>query len=187
MHQKIPTKTKRNYREMWSWTRAVCIPVLLVLFLNTFIIKFAIVDGNSMYPSLYNNNILIFWQARYDPTPDDIILISSKSLPANENNIVKRVIAIEGQTVLIDYKSNIVYVDGSIISEPYLNYEQADPLQSPNGVDIETYEVPEGYLFVMGDNRNFSVDSRDIRVGMVRYEDVRGGMILNIPLGRVLQ
>ena len=76
---------------------------------------------------------------------------------------VKRIIAVEGQTVDIDYQTGTVYVDGEALDEPYLN----EPMEEPWYEDLTSVTVPEGSVFVMGDNRNHSNDSRDVTLGTV--------------------
>jgi len=185
-HLGTPPKKPKNHKKVRSWVCTLFIPLLLVITLNTFFIKLVFVDGNSMYPTLHSNDLVVVWQMLYTPVPSDVVLINSTALPFFNGNIVKRIIAGEGQTVLIDYDKNIVSVDNHIMNEPYLNYEQIDPLQCNNGNAFELYEVPPGCVFVLGDNRNFSIDSRDSRVGMIQHEDVKGRLLLIIPLSRIL-
>ena len=163
----------------------VFIPVLIVIFINAFFLKLVIVEGDSMFPTLHNNSLLIVRQILYVPKPQDIVLIKSDTRIINEDRIIKRIIAVEGQTVVVDYDNDIIMVDNVILEEPYINHEQIDPLQDKFGIHngIVKYEVPQGHVFVMGDNRNFSMDSRDDRVGMFRNEDVLGAVVMYIPLG----
>ena len=84
--------------------------------------------------------------------------------------IVKRVIAVGGQTVDIDYQTGTVYVDGEALDEPYLN----EPMEEPWYEDLTSVTVPEGSVFVMGDNRNHSNDSRDVTLGTVDERYVLG-------------
>ena len=93
-----------------------------------------------------------------------------------EQPIVKRVIAVGGQTVNIDYTENTVYVDGVALDEPYIN----ELMEDLGPESITHAEVPEGSIFVMGDNRNHSSDSRSPRLGFVdeRYVLGRALMVL---------
>lgn len=87
----------------------------------------------------------------------------TKEFDAARGPIVKRIIAVEGQTVDIDYQTGTVYVDGEALDEPYLN----EPMEEPWYEDLTSVTVPEGSVFVMGDNRNHSNDSRDVTLGTV--------------------
>ena len=97
-----------------------------------------------------------------DPQPGDIVVLT-KEFDAARGPIVKRIIAVEGQTVDIDYQTGTVYVDGEALDEPYLN----EPMEEPWYEDLTSVTVPEGSVFVMGDNRNHSNDSRDVTLGTV--------------------
>ena len=97
-----------------------------------------------------------------DPQPGDIVVLT-KEFDAARGPIVKRIIAVEGQTVDIDYQTGAVYVDGEALDEPYLN----EPMEEPWYEDLTSVTVPEGSVFVMGDNRNHSNDSRDVTLGTV--------------------
>ena len=109
----------------------------------------------------------------------DIVAINAEN--QIEKRIIKRVIAVEGQTLVVDYSKNAVYVDGIKIDEPYvssLTREPSNPLQIP-------YVIPEGYVFVMGDNRIISLDSRDKSIGLVSVDDVIGkAQFIFFPLDR---
>lgn len=109
----------------------------------------------------------------------DVVAINAEN--QIEKRIIKRVIAVEGQTLVVDYSKNAVYVDGIKIDEPYvssLTREPSNPLQIP-------YVIPEGYIFVMGDNRIISLDSRDKSIGLVSVDDVIGkAQFIFFPLDR---
>lgn len=93
-----------------------------------------------------------------------------------EKRIVKRLIAQPGQTVDIDFSAGVVYVDGEALSEPYISA----PTYIDNGALYYPFTVPEGYYFVLGDNRPVSMDSRHPDVGLVHERDVVGKVILRI-------
>ena len=106
----------------------------------------------------------------YQPADGDIIVIShGQEYP---KPIIKRVIATEGQTVKIDYDNNRVIVDGVVIDEPYL-HEEMIYNQIDNDQEIPEV-IPEGKVFVMGDNRNHSLDSRSQKVGIIDKTDIIG-------------
>lgn len=86
-------------------------------------------------------------------------------------------IAVGGETVTIDYESNEVMVNSALLWEPYINLEASDPMQRRNDAAVIEYTVPDGYVFVMGDNRNHSTDSRDKEVGCISMDSAIGKVI----------
>lgn len=94
-----------------------------------------------------------------------------------EERIVKRLIAQEGQTVDIDFSAGIVYVDGKALDEPFTNTPTTDPVNNALPLPLT---VPEGYVFVLGDNRNGSSDSRSTLVGLVDRKDILGKVLIRI-------
>lgn len=168
--------------------------VAAVLLLFTLVVRLCQVDGSSMRNTLYNGEMLITTSLG-EPQQGDIIVFhmtdeENLNSPFNEA-LVKRVIATGGQTVRIDYKTATVSVDGQVLEEPYV------ALIDGNGTDIgymqllPAYDfdrttgifetvVPEGCLFVMGDNRNNSADSRSLAVGFVDERRVLGRVLLRL-------
>ena len=183
--EKPPRKTSWQ-RELLSWILTLGIPVVVVLLLNAYVGKLVVVSGTSMYPTLYDRDLLIVRTIAYSPEQGDIVICRTDEDSAlGGKNVVKRVIAVGGQTVEIDYEENTVTVDGVVLDEPYLNTSYGD-VMIPGYYEDAVYEVPEGYIFVMGDNRNNSTDSRSPALGMVALEDVIGGSVLNIPIGHLI-
>ena len=164
----------------------LCIILLLcvVYSINTYVIKLAYVSGESMYPTLADGDLLLVNQVNNQPSIGDVILIdtSQSSLPGEY--AVKRVVALEGDTVILNYESDSVYVNGVRIVESYLNLDQGDPMIEPNGVSTITYQVPTGAVFVLGDNRNDSIDSRSEMLGMIERTEIVGVVFLHIPFLR---
>lgn len=142
---------------------ALCI----IAFIFTFIFRFVGVQGDSMFPTLNNGDWLIVQSISSDFKQGDIV-ISTQPNAFNEP-IVKRVIATGGQTVDIDFNSGTVYVDGEALNEDYI----AEPTYSPEGVEFPIV-VPENSLFLMGDNRNDSTDSRSPAIGCVDERYILG-------------
>ena len=149
---------------------------------NTHIMRLATVNGDSMYPTLIDGDILLVNQINYQPSRDDIILIDISESSVLGQYIVKRVIAVEGDTVRLDYDNNSVFVNGIRLSEPYLNFEQGDPMIALDATNDVSYQVPTGTVFVMGDNRNNSVDSRSETLGMIRQSDIVGKVCRHLSL-----
>ena len=184
--EKKPEKKTSPAREILSWILTIGIPIAVVLFLNAFVGKLVIVNGTSMYPTLYDKDLLIVQTIAYTPQQGDIVICKTdpKGVLGGEN-VVKRCIATEGQTVTIDYDSNTVTVDGVVLEEPYLNTSYGDVMLS-GYYDNATYTVPEGCIFVMGDNRNNSTDSRSNHLGMVPAEKVIGRKVLDNVIGHLI-
>ena len=156
-------------RELYEWTQALVGSVLTVVLVFTFLIRLIGVDGHSMVPTLQNGDRLLVLSSLLDSDYEygDIVVLREESFL--EEPIVKRVIATEGQTVDIDFEAGVVYVDGEALDEPYIN----EPTYMEEGTEFPRTE-PERCIFVMGDNRNHSSDSRDSRLGTVDTRCVLG-------------
>lgn len=142
--------------------------LVVVTLIFTFGFKVSTVNGRSMFSTLDNGDKLLISARDYSIDQGDIVIISQPN--AYEKVLVKRVIATGGQSVDIDVQRGVVYVDGEQLDEPYLN------VKTKTLGDGFTYPVtvPEGYLFVMGDNRNESADSRYAGVGFIDERYVVG-------------
>lgn len=168
--QKIKFKVndKKITDYMFDLTRTIIFVFAFMSVIFTFIIRDANVVGNSMLDTLHSDDKILMTNFMYKPKCGDIVAINAEN--QIEKRIIKRVIATEGQTFVVDYSKNAVYVDGIQIDEPYVSSitrEPSNPLQIP-------YVIPEGYIFVMGDNRIISLDSRDKSIGLVSVDDVIG-------------
>ncbi len=141
--------------------------LIIIAVLFTFVLRFVGVDGNSMLPTLSHGDWLIVSAVNRDIEQGDIVI----STQPNEFNepIVKRVIATGGQTVDIDFEKGKVYVDGVELNEPYI----AEPTYASEGNSFPMV-VPDGKLFLMGDNRNDSTDSRSPMIGCVDERYILG-------------
>ena len=144
--------------------------LVTIILVFTFVGRITPVVGESMLPTLHEGDVMLIRDIGYtDPQPGDIVVLT-KEFDAARGPIVKRIIAVEGQTVDIDYQTGTVYVDGEALDEPYLN----EPMEEPWYEDLTSVTVPEGSVFVMGDNRNHSNDSRDVTLGTVDERYVLG-------------
>ena len=149
---------------------------IMLVFLLFF--RVIVVSGDSMYSTLLDGDyLLLLGNAFYqEPQRNDIVVISKKSFD-NGKPIVKRVIATEGQTVDIDFENAIVYVNGMALDEPYIN----SPTSFNEG-NVFPLTVAEDCIFVLGDNRGVSRDSRDPIIGQVDKREVLGkAMFLMLP------
>ena len=141
---------------------------VMIVFLLLF--RIVIVSGSSMYSTLWNGDWLLVTSSIFykDPQAGDIIVASKDSFNDGEP-IIKRVIATEGQTVDIDFNSGIVYVDGIPLEEDYTY----TPTNVQEGI-IFPITIADGCIFVMGDNRNGSKDSRHPDIGMIDTREILG-------------
>ena len=163
---------EKNGRELYEWTQALVCSVLTVVFIFTFVVRLIGVDGHSMVPTLQHGDRLLVLNSMlyHDYQYGDIVVLRKESFM--ENPIVKRVIATEGQTVDIDFDNGIVFVDGSPLQEDYIN----DLTYESEGT-IFPLTVPEGSVFVMGDNRNHSDDSRNDSLGTIDTRYIIGKVV----------
>ena len=167
--QEQERKTVRG-RDLYEWIQSLVGSVLVVVAIFTFGIRMLGVDGHSMLNTLQHGDRLmvvnpIFY---HDYKYGDIVILRKNGVFDNEP-IVKRVIATGGQTVDIDFSEGVVYVDGEALEEDYIR----EPTYTAEGTEFPL-TVPEGSIFVMGDNRNGSSDSRDYRLGTVDTRYVIG-------------
>lgn len=193
-------------KEIWEWVYTIAIALLIAFIIKTFLFDVVRVDGSSMFPTLQNNDRLIVTKLGYEPKQGDIIILDStykerseyyeaaatekgkdklsffdkiserRFLPdgLKKRYFVKRIIGMPGQTVdLVDGK---VYVDGEILEEEYydgLTTSIDESVKYPLTVEADT-------VFVMGDNRSHSKDSRSSSLGLVPYEAILGKAKLRI-------
>lgn len=160
--------------EIFEWVRNITITLIVIVLLFIFVVRAVMVDGESMVPTLHDKDRLITTNLFFEPKYGDIVVLAKDSF-LDGKMIVKRIIATEGQTVDIDFDRGIVYVDGKELDEPYT----AD--LTHRRIDMEfPVTVPEDSVFVMGDNRNHSSDSRDSRLGTVNKSYILGKVIFRI-------
>lgn len=151
-----------------EWLQALVWSVVLVALCFTFGVRIIGVDGNSMEPTLQNNDRLIVLSSLWSDVRDgDVVVLRKDSFMTAP--IVKRVIATEGQTIDIDFSSGTVTVDGAVLEEPYLK----ELTLTAGDVDFP-FTVSPGCVFVMGDNRNASTDSRWSWLGEVDRRYILG-------------
>lgn len=157
-------------RDLYEWVQSLVGSVLVVVAIFTFVIRMMGVDGHSMLNTLqHGDRLLVVNSMLYHDYKYGDIVILRKNGVFDDDPIVKRVIAVEGQTVDIDFAEGIVYVDGEALEEDYIR----ELTYTAEGTEFPL-TVPEGSIFVMGDNRNGSSDSRDYRLGTVDTRYVIG-------------
>ena len=167
--------------DLYFWLQALVMALVLLILTFSLVGRVVGVEGSSMVPTLRDGDMLLLQSLGYTPKQGDVVVLT-KPFGRVTGPIVKRVIAIEGQTVDIDYDAGTVTVDGTVLDEPYLNEPMerpADPNES-----ITSVTVPEGHIFVMGDNRNHSSDSRYVALGVVDERYVLGrALLILLPFG----
>lgn len=166
--------------ELYEWVESALFAVIVMLTIFTFFVRPATVDGSSMVPTLHNAERLVLQQFGYsDLEYGDIVVVDRTK--DGEPPIVKRVIGKGGDTIYIDFETHDVWRNDELLDEPYINEPTA------NQFDIEfPVEVPQGCVFVMGDNRNHSLDSRSSDIGMVDLRCVMGKAIFRFfPLSKI--
>ncbi|MDE5736986.1 MAG: signal peptidase I [Oscillospiraceae bacterium] len=179
-----PEEKKKNlFNDIVEIIETMLITLFVVVLLISYLTRPVTVDGNSMVPTLQNQDRLVMLRLLYTPKQGDIVVVYNSNGHVLDNdgnvvnsgyglneNIIKRVIATEGQKIDIRVDEGLVYVDDEALDEPYVN----EAVRSNDGAFSYPMIVPEGYVFVMGDNRNHSTDSRSVFVGLVAKEDILG-------------
>lgn len=204
--EKKEKKEKSIGREIFEWAYSIVIAIIIAFLIKTFLFDLVKVDGLSMYPTLNHNDRLIVTKLGYEPEQGDIIILDAQysnreayyaslaksegktelsatrkfkenfSLPdsCKKKYYVKRVIATEGQTV--DVRDGFVYIDGKKLNEPYY-----DGLTEATQPSVKyPFTVSEDCVFVMGDNRYNSTDSRSAILGEVKEDAILGKAQLRI-------
>ena len=166
------------------------IGIALLIFTSVF--RICRVNGNSMNKTLLHNDTLITTQLAEINTGDIIVFHMTNAQGERFNEVlVKRVIAQSGQTVRIDYVSGEVFVDGVLLDEPYVSLLTSQGIEVNRWTQLPSHHfdyttgifeatVPEGHLFVMGDNRNNSADSRSGYVSFVDERRVLGKVVTRV-------
>ena len=159
----------RAAREAHIWLQTFVAATVALVLLFVFVGRPVMVDGDSMLPTLQDRELMLIRQAGYTPQPGDVVVLR-KEFRNVTGPIVKRIIAVEGQNVEIDYAAGTVAVDGVVLTEDYI----LEPMVRQSWQTVTTLTVPEGRVFVMGDNRNISDDSRDEALGAVEEAYILG-------------
>ena len=167
----LTEETKQNTwkSDLYFWLQALVMVLAVMILIFTFVGRIIVVDGISMEPTLYHGDLLLLQSVGYTPKQGDVVVLT-KEFEDSDGPIVKRVIATGGQHVVIDYDAGTVTVDGQVLDEPYIK----EVMMQPPEESITDILVPEGSIFVMGDNRNHSSDSRNVTLGAVDERYVLG-------------
>ena len=164
---------------LYCWAQSLIIAVVTVVVLFTFGVRMIGVSGPSMQDTLYTGDQLLILNAMFcDFKAGDVVVINDYNAELDET-LVKRIVAVGGQTVDVDFAKGVVYVDGTPLDEPYTK----EPTYTDEGVAFPL-TLAEDEVFVMGDNRNHSTDSRDTRLGPVKVGYLQGKALLLVMPGR---
>ncbi len=176
------TKSSGLKLQIFDWLDVLVSAILVVVLIFTFVFRVATVVGDSMENSFFENEKLVLSNVFYEPKYGDVVIISRNADNSVSTDtdlpIIKRVIAVEYQTVDINFATGVVYVDGKALDEPYTK----TPTNVKHDIDFPV-TVPKGCVFVLGDNRNLSLDSRSSRIGedgMIDKRYILGRVLLRI-------
>lgn len=171
------TKTRKSAlsNSVYEIFGTLLVALVLAVLLMTFVVRTVVVNGESMEPTFFDGERVIV-SVSYDTVPSnqDVIVISHAQ--NYDGKIIKRVIATEGQTLSIDFENNQVIVDGVLLNEPYIT---GRTIEVDRAMEIPSV-VPEGYVFVMGDNREASLDSRSTVIGLIPVTSIIGKVEMRI-------
>lgn len=159
--------------ELYENVRVLAIVLAALILIFTFVVRVIVVSGPSMENTLQSGDAMLVWSLGYKAKQGDVIVLTQPDY--QEDSIVKRVIAVGGQTISIDYATNSVTVDGEVLQEDYIKEWMMVP---GYGMGNHQMTVPEGHIFVMGDNRNESADSRYPTIGVIDERCVIGKALM---------
>jgi signal peptidase I len=165
---------------VFEYLETLITAAILVVLLCTFAIRMVRVEGRSMVPTLGDGDFLISYHLFYQPQRGDIVVITKPNEISTP--LIKRVIAVGGDEIDIDFEVGTVTLNGELLEEPFLSepthYQPEQSMQFP-------LTVPPGQVFAMGDNRNHSSDSRDARIGLVDERYIMGKTFFRLaPFGQ---
>ena len=167
----LPDSPRQQEKEgsLFDWARSLVSAVVAVVLVFLFVTQLITVQGPSMQNTLYTGDrILVLNSLLCDFQPGDVVVVNAYNAPLDET-LVKRIIAVGGQTVDIDFITGTVYVDGEALDEPYIK----EPTYTADGISFPL-TLEEDEVFIMGDNRNHSTDSRSIQLGPVKEGYIQG-------------
>lgn len=173
-----PMVPAKGVKTLYEWLEEIVIALTLVILVFTFLFRVVTVTGESMLPNFVEGQKLIVTNLGHSVEQGTVVVITNV---LNEP-IIKRVIATEGQTVDIDYETGTVYVDGEAVDETRFGLENGITTRPYSTLEAMVFPqtVPEGCVFVLGDNRGVSKDSRYTEVGMVDTRHILGEAVFTL-------
>ena len=180
VNEPIEQQPEKKTKNFLSNLHDVVFWVAGVLLVFSLLFRVVVVSGESMENTLLHGDwVLLLSNVFYrNPEPGDVVVICKESYD-NGTPIIKRVIATEGQEVDIDFDEGVVYVDGKPLTEPYT----LTPTNNHEGMDFPV-KVPKGCIFVLGDNRKKSKDSRSEEIGFIDKREILGKAIFVLFPGK---
>lgn len=179
-------KTKGRLKDLYDLVEQFALVATVLILIVTFVGRPAKVEGASMEDTLHDGEYVIVSDLFYTPEYGDIVVVHNPSLEGLYGTpLVKRVIATGGQTVEMDYASPesdfVLKIDGEVIDEPYVKLAGDNFIRTSG-----TFTVPYGKIFVMGDNRNHSGDSRQSNVGFIDERSIIGKAVMRVlPFNKI--
>lgn len=187
-HSVVYQPNRKPLRELFEWLDIVVASIIAVVIIFTFVFRIVAIEGPSMMDTLFDGERVVISNLFYEPKRGDVVVISrntenSGEVGSYDEPIIKRVIATEGEVVDIDFVKGIVYVDGVALKEAYIR----EPTYRSFDITFPV-RVKENCVFVMGDNRNDSLDSRSSQIGdngMIDEKYILGHAVLRVfPLNK---
>ena len=171
--KKSEPEPESEYSDVYEWMQSLVSALLVCVLVFAFLFRIIGIIGDSMNPTFHDGDSVVISNLFFEPKQGDVVVL--RKLSFQEEPIIKRVIAVEGQTVDIDFEKGIVYVDDQPLTEPYIAELTLTPINFDGKIT-----VPENCVFVMGDNRNNSTDSRSSMIGCVDTRYIMGKVLLRL-------
>ena len=166
-------------KKIYDFIESVSLAVLFITVCILFCFRIIVVEGDSMMNTLHDQEKIITSNFFYTAEKGDIVVTDSHN--GYKKPLIKRVIATGGDTIKIDYTTGDVYINGNLLQEDYI-FEKINPVPAD---DIEII-IPQGYVFLMGDNRNHSYDSRAQEIGLINENNLLGKAVFRIsPISKI--
>ena len=169
----MTSRRRKSNQNIVEWYEALIFALAFLVLLFTFVVRVVAVNGSSMVPTLNSGDRLLVQSSLFQVERGNVVVIDSYIDYGKP--LVKRVIAVGGDRVDINAETGEVFVNGQLLDEPYI----AEATRQKGDMEFPL-TVPEGYLFVMGDNRMHSTDSRYQNIGFIDERDILGQVLYRI-------